>query len=208
MTASGSSELPGTFPTSRARLLNGAAPQATTGGNNPRGSNKPNWKHNEWLKTNWETLVPSNRTNMPVDVYIKLNRLVDQEGPVNLWARILIEYECEMSAIPIRTPFNNNVVTGDTVDGGDTGYIASSLTLGLARRFWMWGIPDVSSTPLQSGNLGYKESYQAATLVNMGKRRRAIGESHDKSGETSSKQVRMEDSVDAGADSKSTSSVN
>nr|QKE54933.1 MAG: nonstructural protein [Parvoviridae sp.] len=156
-------QVPGTIPTRRDYLLNGSAMTSTTNGVNPRGDNLPNCKHNMWQKINLETALPSAPLDLPKDIYIKINRLYDQEGPINLYARILVEYTCSISVIPISTPFNNNMLSGAIAAGGESSWLATTWTPGLARRFSSWGLPNLTSPPLQGS--AYQEIYQAATIA-------------------------------------------
>lgn len=110
-----------------------------------------------------ETSVQNEELNVPTDHFIKLQRLFDQEGPIELFARLMIEYECELSYIPMDTCFTNNLLSGGSSTGGNTGWLSTSYTPGLARRFWSWGIPDISTEGAHN-RFNYSKLYQAATL--------------------------------------------
>lgn len=163
-------QVPGNINTSRKGLMQGTAPQSTANTANPRGDNLPNIKHNMWQKINLETAVPSAPMDVPVDCFIKINRLYDQEGPINLYARILVEYEVTLSKIPLDTEFCNSVLVGAAAGGGDNGFIRSTLTTGMARRYSSWGIPNLASAKAKTS--AYQRIYQPATLSSQLKRKR------------------------------------
>lgn len=162
--------VPGTFPTRRNFVLAGGSPNAVGGGPCERGDNIANAKHNCWASMNLESTVFNTPNDIPPDVFIKINRLFDQEGPINMYARLLIEYSCELEWLPIDVPFKNNLVTGNlSTNSGQNAWLATSVTLGPIRRFRAWGVPNISQPPLASSG-AYSQIYQPATMgANVGR---------------------------------------
>lgn len=167
--------IPGTFPLSRELVLNGGAMYNSNGGPSVRGANMPNCKHNMWQQVNLETALQSTQMNIPPDHYIKINRLLDQEGGITLNARLLVRYKCDISIIPNDVGFNYSTLSASYGTKGDTTWIAPTYTSGLARRYKSWGIPDLAYTPRSSGK-GYSYLYQSATYDAARKRQRESGD--------------------------------
>lgn len=164
-------KVPGTIPVIRANLLTGSSMPNSNGAVSTRGTNLPNFKHNIWQPLNLESAVPHAPLNLPTDSYIKIQRLLDQEGPINIYARIVIEYFCEISVLPNDSGFNFNTLTASYGTGGDTPWIATSLTTGMARRFSSWGLPNLTTTPPLGSEYSYSKIYQPATFTSVGRKR-------------------------------------
>lgn len=153
---------PAAFPICRKSILTGAAQTGT------RGNNIPNCKHNIWQALNLGTGINTPTLDVPVDCYLKLNRLLNQEGPMQTTARILVEYTCEIESIPVDNGFGFNSYTGGYGDGGDTATFYNTLALGQDRRFYSWGVPTYTS--VRTTETPYNRIYQPATLGTLGSR--------------------------------------
>ena len=155
-----SANTPLAMPTARDAILAGTAPLNSDNGVNPRGSNHPNCKHNIWQSLNEYTGLWNCQPDIPPDVYVKLNRLLTVEGPMQIMARLIVEYTSELSFMPIETPFTNNSISGNAGTGGGTGWFATSFRLGIPERFSSWGIPDWGA----GKRVGPYQEYQPTTL--------------------------------------------
>lgn len=165
--------IPATIPTSRQRVLLGSAQPQSDGSANPRGTNLPNFKHNIWQPVDLEVAVPSANTNIPKDVYVKIARDFTSEGPIEYDGKVLITYNCSITVEPQHGGFNFTGQVGSYGTGVDTAYFGTSYTLGLARRYSSWGIPNLNSVaPLAP--LAYGDIYQPATYGGSFTRKRRL----------------------------------
>lgn len=183
--------VPFIWPNSRAVMLTGVTPFAGSTGFT-RGVVVPNNKYAHWQKYDMQSCVESSTNSQPVDHYIKLQRLLDPEGPMNLSAKIVIEYHCTLEFQPRSNLFAHPQfqLTAPTSVGQFENFQANSFTCsGRLRDYEPYGISAYSATQPTGASVQRYNIYQPASVSEGNKR--ASGDIEE--GECSTKKARIED---------------
>lgn len=183
--------VPFIWPNSRSVMLTGVTPFAGSTGFT-RGILVPNNKYAHWQKFDMQSCVESADNNQPVDHYIKLQRLLDPEGPMNLSAKLVIEYHCTLEFQPRSNLFAHPQLqlTAPTTVGQFENFSTNNFTCsGRLRDFEPYGISAYSATQPSSASASRYQIYQPASVSEGNKR--ASGDVEE--GECSTKKARIED---------------
>lgn len=156
--------MPFIWPNNRAGMLSGAAP-ALGATQFTRGVNVGNSKYAHWNKIDSISAVEHGINNQPPDHYIKLQRLHDAEGKMDLAAKILVEYTCVLEFQPNTDLFAHPQLTYTAAAGGafEGNYVNNYVATGRLRDFEPYGIPAFSATQPTSEASKY-QIYQPASV--------------------------------------------